>query len=59
MSRDPALEARIEALGDKLRRYEAPAKPAEPPKDLVQLKKKGADGRLVRAVAALSADAEE
>ena len=43
------FEQQIADLGDRLRRYEAPPAPKEPPKGLVQLKKKSADGRVVPA----------
>jgi activator of 2-hydroxyglutaryl-CoA dehydratase/predicted nucleotide-binding protein (sugar kinase/HSP70/actin superfamily) len=45
---DPELERQIEALGEKLRAYVAPVSPPEPPKGLVQLKKKTKDGSVVR-----------
>ena len=41
---DGELDAHIHALADKLRKYEAPPTVPEPPKGLVQLKKKSADG---------------
>jgi chromosome segregation ATPase len=44
----PALEAQIEELAERLRRYEAPPRAPEPPKGLVSLKKKQADGSIVR-----------
>ncbi|MFO0757566.1 MAG: BadF/BadG/BcrA/BcrD ATPase family protein [Byssovorax sp.] len=44
---DPALAKQIAELGEKLARYVAPVSPKEPPKDLVQLKKKNADGKVV------------
>ncbi len=44
---DPALEAHIEALAEKVRRYEAPPARPEPPRDIVQLKKKTKDGSMV------------
>lgn len=41
---DPELEKQMTALSDKLRAYEAPkAAPPEPPKDLVQLRRKKVD----------------
>lgn len=45
---NPALEAQIEELAERLRRYEAPPRAPEPPKGLVSLKKKQADGSIVR-----------
>jgi len=45
---DPALEAQIQMLADKVRSYIAPITPPEPPKGLVQIKKKSADGSVVR-----------
>ncbi len=45
---DPALESQIQTLAERLRRYEAPISPPEPPKGLVQLKKKQPDGSVVR-----------
>jgi predicted nucleotide-binding protein (sugar kinase/HSP70/actin superfamily) len=54
---DPELERRIADLADKVRRYEAPPARPEPPKGLVQLKKKAADGSVVPAQASF-ADAE-
>lgn len=46
---DPELERQIMELSAKVRAYEAPpAAPPEPPKGLVQLKKKQADGTVVR-----------
>jgi predicted nucleotide-binding protein (sugar kinase/HSP70/actin superfamily) len=42
---DPELEARIAVLAERLRRYEAPPKKPEPPRELVQLKRKTPDGR--------------
>lgn len=46
---DPELERQIMELSARVRAYEAPPPaPAEPPKGLVQLKKKGADGTVVR-----------
>ena len=44
---DPELEKRIEAMAEKIRNYEAPVRKPEPPKDLVQLKKKQVDGSTV------------
>ncbi|NUP06657.1 MAG: CoA activase [Polyangiaceae bacterium] len=44
---DPALAARIEEMAEKIRRYEAPVRKPEPPRDLVQLKKKAVDGSTV------------
>jgi activator of 2-hydroxyglutaryl-CoA dehydratase/predicted nucleotide-binding protein (sugar kinase/HSP70/actin superfamily) len=44
---DPALQAQIAELGDRLKRYVAPVSPPEAPKGLVQLKKKSADGNVV------------
>jgi len=44
---DSVLAAQIATLADKIRRYEAPVKKPEPPRDLVQLKKKNADGNTV------------
>ncbi len=41
---DPELDARITSLAEKVRTYEAPKTKPEPPKGLVQLKKKAADG---------------
>jgi len=49
---DPALEKQIEDLAEKLRRYVAPPSPPEPPKGLVTLKKKTAEGNVVPAAAA-------
>jgi activator of 2-hydroxyglutaryl-CoA dehydratase/predicted nucleotide-binding protein (sugar kinase/HSP70/actin superfamily) len=47
---DPALERQLADLAEKVRRYEAPPPaPPEPPKGLVQLKKKSADGSVVPA----------
>jgi activator of 2-hydroxyglutaryl-CoA dehydratase/predicted nucleotide-binding protein (sugar kinase/HSP70/actin superfamily) len=48
---DPALERQILELGDKLRAYVAPVTPPEPPKGLVTLKKKNAEGNVVPAAA--------
>ena len=45
---DPELERQIAELADRVRRYEAPPAPIEPPKGLVQLKKKREDGSLAR-----------
>jgi predicted nucleotide-binding protein (sugar kinase/HSP70/actin superfamily) len=46
---DPDLERQIMELSAKVRAYEAPPPaPAEPPKGLVQIKKKQADGTVVR-----------
>lgn len=42
---DPELEAQIEAFAERLRRYEAPPKKPEQPRELVQLKRKTPDGR--------------
>ncbi len=44
---DPELEKKIEAMAEKIRSYEAPKRKPEPPKDLVQLKKKSPDGTTV------------
>ncbi|HVY47419.1 MAG TPA: BadF/BadG/BcrA/BcrD ATPase family protein [Minicystis sp.] len=44
---DAALEQQIESLGQRLRDYVAPKSPPEPPKGLVQLKKKSAEGHVV------------
>ena len=44
---DPVLENQINMLAEKVRNYEAPKKKPEPPRDLVQLKKKQADGSTV------------
>lgn len=41
---DETLEKQIAELAERLRAYEAPVSPPEPPKDLVQLKKKRSDG---------------
>ena len=47
---DPALEAQIEALAEKVRAYVAPRPAApEPPRGLIQLKKKQSDGTFVPA----------
>jgi activator of 2-hydroxyglutaryl-CoA dehydratase/predicted nucleotide-binding protein (sugar kinase/HSP70/actin superfamily) len=46
---DPLLEKQIAELGDKLASYVAPVTPPEPPKGLVTLKKKMADGTVVPA----------
>jgi hypothetical protein len=51
---DPELERRIEETAAKLRKYEAPPARPEPPKGLVQLKKKTVEGTTVPAGAALS-----
>jgi activator of 2-hydroxyglutaryl-CoA dehydratase/predicted nucleotide-binding protein (sugar kinase/HSP70/actin superfamily) len=45
--RDPDLERHIEHMAEKIRRYEAPVRKPEPPRDLVQLKKKSSDGSTV------------
>jgi hypothetical protein len=45
---DPALEEKIATLAEKLRSYTAPVTPPEPPKGLVQIKKKQPDGSVVR-----------
>jgi activator of 2-hydroxyglutaryl-CoA dehydratase/predicted nucleotide-binding protein (sugar kinase/HSP70/actin superfamily) len=45
---DPALEQQIQSLADRVRSYVAPITPPEPPKGLVQIKKKTADGSVVR-----------
>ncbi len=47
LSRDPALEAKIDELGERLKRYEAPVRKPEQPRDLVQLKKKTSTGETV------------
>jgi len=48
-SSDPELEQQIAELSAKVRAYEAPpAGPPDPPKGLVQIKKKQADGTVVR-----------
>ena len=44
---DPVLENQITMLAERVRNYEAPKKKPEPPRDLVQLKKKQADGSTV------------
>ena len=44
---DPELEAKIVTLSEKVRNYEAPKTKKEPPRDLVQLKRKAADGTTV------------
>ncbi|HSO00044.1 MAG TPA: BadF/BadG/BcrA/BcrD ATPase family protein [Candidatus Nanopelagicales bacterium] len=47
---DPELERQIGELAERVRRYEAPpAAPPELPRGLVQIKKKTADGSVVRA----------
>ena len=46
---DPELEKHIAGLAEKVRNYEAPPARPEPPKGLVQLKKKSADGTVVPA----------
>jgi activator of 2-hydroxyglutaryl-CoA dehydratase/predicted nucleotide-binding protein (sugar kinase/HSP70/actin superfamily) len=46
---DPELDARIAEVAERLRKYEAPPRKPEPPRDLVQLKKKSADGTHVPA----------
>jgi predicted nucleotide-binding protein (sugar kinase/HSP70/actin superfamily) len=46
---DPALEKQIEELAERLRAYTAPIAPPEPPKGLVQLKKKRSDGTVAPA----------
>jgi hypothetical protein len=48
---DPALEQQIAELAEKVRRYVAPPSPPEPPKGLVTLKKKNAEGNVVPAAA--------
>ncbi len=48
---DPELERSIAELADKVRRYEAPPARPEPPKDLVQIKKKTKDGSASLVVA--------
>ncbi len=45
---DPALERQIATLAEKVRAYVAPISPPEPPKGLVQLKKKPNAGTAVR-----------
>jgi predicted nucleotide-binding protein (sugar kinase/HSP70/actin superfamily) len=52
---DPELDAVIAALAEKLRQYEAPPTKPEPPKGLVQLKKKTAHGETVPAGSAPTA----
>jgi predicted nucleotide-binding protein (sugar kinase/HSP70/actin superfamily) len=44
---DPELERNVAELAERLRRYEAPPRRPEPPRELVQLKKKTTDGRTV------------
>jgi len=46
---DPALERQLAELAGRLERYVAPISPPEPPKGLVTLKKKNADGTVVAA----------
>ncbi len=45
---DPALEAQIQGLAARLQSYVAPPSAPEAPKGLVQIKKKTADGSVVR-----------
>ena len=49
---DPALEKQLVELASRLERYVAPITPPEPPKGLVTLKKKNADGAVVATSAA-------
>jgi predicted nucleotide-binding protein (sugar kinase/HSP70/actin superfamily) len=56
---DPELLAQIEALAVKLAAYRAPAAVVEPPKGLVQLRKKSEDGSLANAKLAPQFDAAE
>jgi hypothetical protein len=46
---DPKLEQQIAELGERLRSYVAPVTPPEPPKGLVQLKRKPTDGSVTSA----------